>query len=207
MNNLDNDYSFDYKSTRENSFTEEMPLLSNFNRKIENNSIINDSFSKKSTTKREYMYKINDLIQEMILDFHENNNHKKRGNKSNDSIFNVKISPPMGFLDYLLRIEKYLEPEKSSIILAVIYIDYLFSNSALNLYISWRIIYKLFFISLLVAIKFNEDDHYNNCFFAKVGGISIQELNMLEAEFCKLIDFDFFVDEDNFNEYWKYLEN
>ncbi len=48
--------------------------------------------------------------------------------------------------------------------------------------------------SVIVAIKYNEDDYYSNVFYAKVGGLSLEEVNFLEYEFLKLIDFEVFVD-------------
>ena len=33
---------------------------------------------------------------------------------------------------------------------------------------------------MLLAIKYNEDDYYSNKYYARVGGISLCELNELE---------------------------
>lgn len=47
----------------------------------------------------------------------------------------------------------------------------------------------------MVAIKYNDDDYYKNEFYAKVGGITLKEINALENEFLSLINFAFYVDD------------
>jgi len=73
--------------------------------------------------------------------------------------------------------------------------------------ISWNNIYKTFLAAIVIAIKFNEDEYDNNVTFAKVGGISVEELNKLEIEFCKILKFGFYVNLKTFNEYKLFLEN
>jgi hypothetical protein len=60
--------------------------------------------------------------------------------------------------------------------------------------------------SILTAIKFNEDDFYSNTYYAKVGGISLQEINNLENEFLTLINFNLWIDYEIFQKYQNYLE-
>jgi hypothetical protein len=61
--------------------------------------------------------------------------------------------------------------------------------------------------SILLSIKFNEDDFYSNTFYAKVGGISLKEMNILEYEFLSLIQYDMFIQEDIYEKYKHYLTN
>ena len=53
----------------------------------------------------------------------------------------------------------------------------------------------------MLAIKYNEDDYYSNKYYAKVGGINLDELNSLEYNFLILLDFDVFIDEDTYEKY------
>ena len=41
----------------------------------------------------------------------------------------------------------------------------------------------------MTSIKYNEDEIYSNTFYAKIGGISKEELDILEYEFLKLIKY------------------
>lgn len=43
--------------------------------------------------------------------------------------------------------------------------------------------------SILVSIKYNDDDYYKNEYYAKVGGVTLSEINKLEEEFLELMDY------------------
>jgi hypothetical protein len=44
-------------------------------------------------------------------------------------------------------------------------------------------------VSVVIAIKYHDDEYYKNDFYAKVGGIPKLELNKLEQEFLELIKY------------------
>ena len=48
----------------------------------------------------------------------------------------------------------------------------------------------------MVAIKYNDDDYYKNEFYAKVGGITLKEINQLEHDFLQFTDYNLYVDEN-----------
>jgi len=41
----------------------------------------------------------------------------------------------------------------------------------------------------MLATKFFDDRYYNNEYYAKVGGITNQEINLLERDFLQLLNF------------------
>jgi hypothetical protein len=55
--------------------------------------------------------------------------------------------------------------------------------------------------SILIAIKWHDDEYYKNEYYAKVGGISVADINLLEMEFLNLIGFKLFVDAYVFTNY------
>lgn len=57
----------------------------------------------------------------------------------------------------------------------------------------------------MTAIKYNEDDYYSNSFYARVGGINLQELNMIESHFIELSQYNLFVNEETYEKYKLYL--
>ena len=59
----------------------------------------------------------------------------------------------------------------------------------------------------MLAIKYNEDDYYSNKYYAKVGGINLDELNSLEYNFLILLDFDVFIDEETYEKYKEKLKD
>lgn len=71
----------------------------------------------------------------------------------------------------------------------------------------YSFITRIVMASILLSVKFNEDDFYSNTYYAKVGGISLKEMNLLENEFLSLIQYDVFVSEDIYEKYKHYLTN
>ncbi|KAJ6289350.1 hypothetical protein OIU76_025210 [Salix suchowensis] len=67
-------------------------------------------------------------------------------------------------------------------------------------------LYKLLVTSVMVASKMLDDVHYNNAFYARVGGVSNAELNRLEMEFLFLLDFGVTVSSRVFESYCLHLE-
>lgn len=53
----------------------------------------------------------------------------------------------------------------------------------------------------MLSAKFLDDIFYNNAFYAKLGGVSPLEMNALEIEFLKLINFSLFVNFDSYSQY------
>ena len=58
---------------------------------------------------------------------------------------------------------------------------------------------------MLIALKYNEDDYFNNEFYAKVGGVTKKEIDNLEYEFLIRSEYKLFVSEDVFEKYNNYL--
>ncbi|MBL7479542.1 cyclin family putative virulence effector [Legionella bononiensis] len=100
-----------------------------------------------------------------------------------------KNKPPITIEDYLFRFLKYLTDEPSIYILLVIYLNkYLekVPDSSLN----EMNVHRLTACSLLLAYKQLMDLFYNNKFISKIVGISLPELNRLEINFLKILDFE-----------------
>jgi hypothetical protein len=52
-----------------------------------------------------------------------------------------------------------------------------------------------------LAIKFNEEYFENNKFYSKIGGINNKSLNQLENQVLRIINFNLYVYEDQFESY------
>lgn len=57
----------------------------------------------------------------------------------------------------------------------------------------------------MIAVKYNEDDYYANTFYAKVGGITLEEINQLEYDFICMCDFSMAIKPKKFFKYFEYL--
>ena len=69
----------------------------------------------------------------------------------------------------------------------------------------YNLLYRLILSAMLVALKYNEDDYFNNEFYAKVGGVTKKEIDKLEYEFLIRSEYKLFVSEDVFEKYNNYL--
>jgi len=48
--------------------------------------------------------------------------------------------------------------------------------------------HRLVFFAVLVATKYHDDERYSNSYYAKCGGLPLDEVNMAEANFLKMLD-------------------
>lgn len=154
--------------------------------------------------------KVIQLINKIILEIIEDNKKEIPENKVFSlpkTVFFMKNFPNIKFLEYLKRINKYLKPQISTLIIALIYVDRICSEKTNKIVLSDNNIFKLFLTATILAIKYNEDFYDDNAYFAKVGGITLKEINVLEKEFLDLIYFKLFVSVEIFNKYNNYLIN
>ena len=122
-----------------------------------------------------------------------------------DDPFSTK-SPSNVTLQYFFgRIKKYTKIEKSTLISILIYADRMCTTSGIIL--NPHNIHRIILGCLLLAIKYNEDVYFTNEHYAKVGGVSLEELNQLEYFTFLLLDFNLFISDDLYQKYLKYITN
>ena len=54
----------------------------------------------------------------------------------------------------------------------------------------------------MVAYKYYDDSFYDNRFYSKVGGVNITVLNELEIYFLEKINYELYVENDLFEEFY-----
>ena len=151
--------------------------------------------------------KIIGRISDLFLELCDDNKNDINSISKNTLIkpFLSKQIPSISIKDYLIRLYKYSKINNSTIILILIYIDKICNLNKFKL--SYYNIHKLILASMLISIKYNEDEYYSLNFYAKMGGVSINELSNLEYQFLVLINFDLFVDEALFIRYNDYISS
>ena len=142
-------------------------------------------------------------MADLLTDICEESSKDKDTNNKLIKPFLSKKIPSISIEKYLVRLVSHSKMEISTLILILIYIDKICKNNKFRL--NFFNIHKFIVTSMLVSIKYNEDDFFSNSFYAKVGGVSIRELNHLEYEFLSLIDFDLYVDDDLYSKYSNYI--
>jgi len=114
--------------------------------------------------------------------------------------FHAIRAPPLSINDYLSRIATYFQCSSECFVLALIYVDRIvklhpeFTISLLN-------IHRLLVTSVMLSAKFFDDVYYSNSYYAKVGGVRTQELNALEAQFLRLIEWKLHVFPQEYDQY------
>ena len=176
--------------------TEYLSLNSSISRTNRNNKI--NLIQKKDTI----LIKTIEIIADLLNNICEENKDKSNVNNKIAPFLAIDI-PSMPIKDYLLRLTYYTKINESTIIIIFIYIDRICKIN--NFKINYRNIYKLIISSMIIAIKYNEDILYSSEVYAKLGGLSVKELNYLEFKFLILIKFYLFIEQDLFSKYYDTL--
>ncbi|CAK7355403.1 unnamed protein product [Dovyalis caffra] len=121
------------------------------------------------------------------------------------NVFHGVRAPNISLVKYLERLYKYTSCSPSCFVFGYVYIDRLTHKHPDSLVISLNI-HRLLVTSIMVASKVLDDVHYNNAFYARVGGLSNAELNRLEVELLFLLDFGLMVSSRVFESYCLHLE-
>ena len=111
-------------------------------------------------------------------------------------IFQGKMRTKVKINEYISRLHKYLNFGINTLVLAFLYIERFCEKT--SVIINMENIHRLILVAIMISIKYKEDLHYRNKFFAKVGGISIESLNFIESSFLTKLNFCLYVKEQNF---------
>lgn len=101
--------------------------------------------------------------------------------------FHGNTLPSIQLEQYLLRIHKYACQEPSLFVLIVLYAQRVHLTRP-SFILDSKSIHRFIIASITIMIKCFCDKYYTNAFYAKVGGMSVQELNALELDLLYLMD-------------------
>ena len=153
-----------------------------------------------SKTEEYVPMKMIEIISDLLNNICEENKVKSDNINKNIKPFMTESIPSLSIKDYLTRLSQFTKINESTIILILIYIDRI---GKINKFIlTYRNIYKLILASMVIAIKYNEDNFYSSEVYAKLGGLSVPELNYLEFQFLIQIKFSLFIEKDLFDKYY-----
>lgn len=106
------------------------------------------------------------------------------------SPFHSDRIPSISITDYIHRIAQYSESSPEAIIMSIMHILRIEHSYHSCVPVSPYSIHRLLLTSVLVTCKFFDDSYFNNKFFARIGGISTQEMNQLELAFLLTLRYD-----------------
>ena len=115
-------------------------------------------------------------------------------------IFNSTKPPRISIYDFFDRIIKYCKIDVATFVSMMIYID----KARECIQFTNFNIHKIILGSLICSIKYCNDEIYPNTYYARVGGIDLEEMNVIEITFCALLGFDFYIDDEIYFQYESY---
>ncbi|CAG7911782.1 hypothetical protein BRARA_J02516 [Brassica rapa] len=121
------------------------------------------------------------------------------------SAFSALTKPSISIRSYMERIFKYANCSDSCYIVAYIYLDRFIQKQPFVPIDSFNV-HRLIITSVLVSAKFMDDMCYNNAYYAKIGGITTEEMNLLELDFLFGIGFQLNVTLSTYNNYCSSLQ-
>ena len=94
---------------------------------------------------------------------------------------------------YLIFKNRYFDPYRLFYSLLIVCSENLSFRPFILHHFLINYLYRLILSAVLLTSKFYNDVFYGNHFLAFVGGISLPEMNLLEAEFLKLVNWALWV--------------
>ncbi|KAF8904381.1 cyclin-domain-containing protein [Gymnopilus junonius] len=115
--------------------------------------------------------------------------------------FHSRSAPAISVLDYLKRIVRFTNVEKSCLLITLYNIDQICARMPLFT-LSSLTCHRFIITSITVSSKGLCDAFCPNNLYARVGGISVSELNVLEREFLSMIDWRLMCTREILQEYY-----
>ncbi|KAF8776222.1 hypothetical protein HU200_003759 [Digitaria exilis] len=126
------------------------------------------------------------------------------------SAFRATVRPEISVRAYMARIARFAGCSPACYVVAYVYLDRLLRRGGRRgrgaLAVDSYSVHRLLITAVLAAVKFMDDVCYNNAYFARVGGISLPEMNYLEVDFLFGVGFDLNVSPETFGQYCSVLQ-
>ncbi|KAL9559541.1 hypothetical protein MBANPS3_000367 [Mucor bainieri] len=121
--------------------------------------------------------------------------------QTNYTCFHARSLPSIDINAYLLRILKYCPCANECFLSLLVYFDRMSQNKVDPLRIDSYNIHRLVIAGIMVSSKFFSDIFYTNTRYAKVGGLPVKELNVLELEFLRINNYNIYIPLEELQQY------
>ena len=118
--------------------------------------------------------------------------------------FTAARAPEIAVSDYVRRVAQYADASDTAFVLALIYLDRI-QAARPAVILSTLNFHRLFVSATLIAAKFVDDKYYNNAYYARIGGLTREELNRLEIEMLFALGFELTASPEEFFKYTSQL--
>ena len=173
------------------------------------NNIINenDNISNNFIESLEKIINKDDIINFISSEFdsiiHNNKLMKKKQSRGINEPFYNKTIPALSLNKYLIRIIKYTECENNTLIVAYLYIIKLIQKE--NFVLGINNVYRLLLGAVVLAKKVLEDIKFDNSYYCDIGGISNNDLNLIEYNLFTRLDFNVNLKKENVDKIYEQI--
>jgi hypothetical protein len=149
------------------------------------------------------------IINKKIEDAEKNTitEEQEINRKDQSNVYNIYRSikiPGLTISKYLVRLVSFCDCSSNCYVVTLIYIDKIIKKHSEIVFDSFTS-HRLLLSCLIIAIKYLDDDHYENKRYADIFGLRLLELNNLERLTLQILEYNMFVSYDEFNKYSCYI--
>ena len=112
----------------------------------------------------------------------------------------MEIISKMEIDEFIERIVNYLHIDNTLLVLSMMILDKVLANKFI---LTENNVHKMIFICFMETQKFYEDENFKNKDYALVCGVSVDELLLMEVSFMELINFNLFIKDEDYQNYYK----
>eukprot|EP01105_Mastigella_eilhardi_P015848 TRINITY_DN3628_c1_g1_i1.p1 TRINITY_DN3628_c1_g1~~TRINITY_DN3628_c1_g1_i1.p1 ORF type:complete len:308 (+),score=140.03 TRINITY_DN3628_c1_g1_i1:117-1040(+) len=114
--------------------------------------------------------------------------------------FEACTPPVLTLQAFLQRLVKYGNLTRGMLVACLILLDrVLYKHPQFTL--SYGNVYRLYLMCIVAAQKMYEDVFYTQTFYSRVGDVALEEMDLLETELLKLLQFELWIGNDVYVEY------
>lgn len=118
--------------------------------------------------------------------------------------FHSRRPPSITIKHYLWRIHHFFGCSDECFVLAMVYINRAAKQHS-SMVVCELTVHRLLIVAMMLAAKSHDDERYGNSHYAKVGGLTLEQVNDLELKFMKMLDWNTFVAPGEYQCYYDML--
>ncbi|KAJ1832784.1 Pho80p cyclin [Coemansia sp. RSA 2711] len=115
--------------------------------------------------------------------------------------FHSRAPPNISVADYMHRVAKYASLEPACLLIMLIYVDRICQRNP-TFTVSSLTVHRFIITAAVVACKTLCDAYCTNAHYAKVGGVSMRELNSLEVEILRMMGWRLVATQEQLEQYY-----
>ncbi|KAJ2716289.1 Pho80p cyclin [Coemansia spiralis] len=115
--------------------------------------------------------------------------------------FHSRAPPNISVSDYMQRVTKYASLEPACLLIMLIYVDRICERNP-TFTISSLTVHRFIITAATIACKVLCDAYCTNAHYAKVGGVSMPELNSLEVEILHMLGWHLVATQEQLEQYY-----